>query len=126
MLDEETERVGKAVVDAAIAVHRELGPGLLEAAYEACLAFELAERGFDVARQRECPVRYRGVLVDCAFRLDLVVNDRVIIELKAVERIAAVHKAQLISYLKLTGIRLGFLINFHALLVKDGLERFVN
>jgi len=126
MLDEETERVGKAVVDAAIAVHRELGPGLLEAAYEACLAFELAERGFNVARQRECPVRYRGVLVDCAFRLDLVVKDCVIVELKAVERIAPVHKAQLISYLKLTGIRLGFLINFHERLVKDGLERFVN
>jgi GxxExxY protein len=126
VVDAETERIGKEVVDSAITVHRELGPGLLESAYEACLAFELVSRGFHVVQQQECPIHYRGHLVKCAFKLDLVINDSVIVEVKAVEKIHPVHKAQLISYLKLTDISLGFLINFHERLVKNGLERFVN
>ncbi len=106
-------------------MHRELGPGLLESAYEACLAFELESRGLRVERQRSLPVVYRGVRVDCGYRMDLIVEEQVIVELKAVDRLLPIHEAQMLSYLKLSGLRVGLLINFHSLLLKDGVRRLV-
>src|SRR4051794_10373487 len=96
--------ISEAIIGAAIAVHRELGPGLLESAYEACLEYELLDRGFQVERQKELPVVYRGIRVDCGFRIDLLVNGLVIIELKAVERLDRIHEAQWLSYLELTNL----------------------
>jgi GxxExxY protein len=122
---DELNSISGAVLDAAIAVHRELGPGLLENAYEACLEFELLDRGFRVERQRELPVIYRQFRVDCGFRLDLLVNERVIVELKAVERLDSIHTAQLLTYLKLTGLHLGLLINFNSTRLIDGYKRLV-
>ncbi len=110
-------------IGAAIAVHRELGPGLLESAYEACLAFELAKRGLRVEQQKPLPVHYQGVDLDCGYRIDLLVEKRVIVELKAVERLEPIHNAQLLSYLKLSGLRLGLLINFNVLVLKNGIKR---
>src|SRR6478672_8478837 len=101
---DELNALTEAVIGAAIAVHRELGPGLLESAYEACLEFELRDRGFDVKRQIELPVHYRGVKVDAGFRIDLLVNGSVIVELKAVEKLERIHEAQLHTYLRLTGL----------------------
>src|SRR6185437_259406 len=99
-------------IGAAITVHRALGPGLLESAYEACLAYELAERGVFVERQKELPVVYRGVQIDCAYRLDFLVERQVVIELKAIDHLAPVHEAQVLSYLKLSWCQVGLLINF--------------
>ena len=113
------------IIAAAIGVHRELGPGLLESAYEACLAFELAEWGLTVQRQKALPVRYRGVKVDCGYRIDLLVEGKVIIELKAVERLQPIHEAQLLSYLKLSGCKVGLLINFNVKVLKNGIRRLV-
>ncbi len=122
---EELNRLSEAIIGAAIAVHRELGPGLLESAYEACLAFELIDRGLRVARQKELPVIYRSVQVDCGYRLDRFVEEMVIVELKAVDKVLAIHEAQLMSYLKLSGCHLGLLINFNVRVLKDGLKRIV-
>jgi GxxExxY protein len=122
---EELNRLSEAVIGAAIRVHRELGPGLLESAYEACLEFELRDRGFQVDRQRELPVAYRGVRVDCGFRLDLVVNEAVIVELKAVERLDRIHEAQVHTYLRLTGLHLALLMNFNVVRMVDGVKRIV-
>ena len=113
-------------VDAAMAVHRELGPGLLESAYEACLAYELRQRGFKVLTQVGLPVNYGGVKLDVGYRVDILIENAVILELKAVERLLPVHEAQLISYLKLSGSRVGLLINFHVHRLRDGLKRMVN
>jgi GxxExxY protein len=118
--------VSGQVVDAAIRVHSVLGPGLLESAYEACLAHELRKRGFKVMSQVGLPVVYDGVTIDVGYRIDLLVEDSVIVELKAVEKVAPIHEAQLLSYLKLSGHRLGLLINFHVLHLKDGVKRMVN
>jgi GxxExxY protein len=123
---EELNRISEAIIGAGIAVHRELGPGLLEAAYEACLEFELLDRGFRVERQKELPVVYRTVRVDCGFRLDLVVNELVVVELKAVEKIDKIHEAQVLTYLKLTGLRLGLLMNFNVQKLADGVKRLVH
>ena len=122
----ELNKITEIIIGAAMAVHRELGPGLLESAYEACLAYELPERGLGVERQKALPVRYRGVNVDCGYRIDLLVEGKVIVELKAVERLEAIHKAQLISYLKLSGCKVGLLINFNVKVLKDGIRRLVN
>jgi GxxExxY protein len=122
---DEFNSISGAVLDAAIAVHRELGPGLLENAYEACLEFELLDRGFRVERQKELPVVYRQFRVDCGFRLDLLGNESVIVELKAVERLDPIHTAQLLTYLKLTGLHLGLLINFNSTRLIDGYKRLV-
>jgi GxxExxY protein len=121
----ELNRISEAVIGAAIAVHRELGPGLLESAYEACLEYELLERGFGVERQKELPVQYRGIRVDCGYRIDLRIDGKVILELKAVDKLLPIHEAQLLSYLKLTGCKLGLLINFHVSVLKEGLKRLV-
>ena len=116
----------EAVIGAAIDVHRELGPGLLESAYEACLAFELGRLGLRAERQRMLPVVYKDVKLDCAYRLDIVVNDAVIIEIKAVDQVLPVHHAQLISYLKLAALPIGLLINFHSPVLRTGIRRVVN
>lgn len=118
--------LSEKIIGAAIRTHRELGPGLLESAYEACLAFELVERGLEVERQKALPVVYRGINVDCGYRLDLLVEGKIILELKTVEKIVPIHEAQLLSYLKLSGCKLGFLVNFHSILLKDGIRRMVN
>jgi len=114
------------VIGAAVAVHRQLGPGLLESAYEACLAYELSERGLFVERQKALPIKYRGVELDCGYRLDLLVSEQVIIELKAVDRLDPIHQAQLLSYLKLSGCKVGLLINFNVKVLKNGIRRLVN
>lgn len=114
------------VVDAAMKVHSALGPGLLESAYEACLAHELRERGLSVATQVTLPVVYRGVSLDAGYRLDLLVEDAVVVELKVVNRLTPLHDAQLLSYLKLGGHRVGLLINFHVLRLRDGVRRIAN
>ena len=114
------------IVDAAMKVHSRLGPGLLESAYEACLKFELSRRGLRVESQVPLPVRYEEVIIDVGYRLDLLVDDQVIVELKAVDELHPIHQAQMLSYLKLSGKKLGLLINFHSLHLKDGIKRLVN
>lgn len=117
--------VSGIVVDAAIKVHSALGPGLLESAYEACLAYELTKRGMHVESQKILPVVYDGITLDIGYRLDLLVNDTVIVELKSVKEIADIHKAQLLSYLKLSGKPIGLLLNFNVILMKNGIQRLV-
>lgn len=114
------------IVDAAIQVHRALGPGLLESAYEACLVSELVERGFLVERQKDLPVVYHDKQIDCGYRLDLLVEGQVIVEVKAVDKLAPIHDAQVITYLRLSGMKVGLLVNFNVPLLKDGLRRLVN
>ena len=118
--------IGREVVDAAIVVHRELGPGLLETVYEIVLLDELRKRGLSAERQVPIPIVCRGVRFDEGFRADIIVEDSVIIELKSVERITNAHKKQLLTYLKLTDMKLGYLLNFGAALMKSGITRTVN
>jgi len=118
--------VTESVIGAAIKVHRALGPGLLESAYEACMTHELVKAGFMVRRQVEVPVIYDGVRIECGFRADLVVEGVVVVELKAKERIAPVDLAQLLSYLRLMKVSVGLLINFHEKMLRDGIRRVVN
>lgn len=120
------EEVAAIVVDAALQLHRDLGPGLLESAYEAVLAKILEQRGLQVERQKPVPVQYHGVSLDEGFRLDLLVDDQLIVELKSVENIHPVHPKQLLTYLRLMNLPLGLLINFGAPLLKNGLKRVVN
>ncbi len=122
----EIEEVGKQIVDAAIKVHRTLGPGLLESAYQYCLAFELRKRGLNVEIEVEQPVIYDGLRLDAGFRLDMLVENTVIIENKACEQLLPIHEAQLLTYLKLRGSWLGFLINWNTIRIKDGIKRMVN
>jgi len=121
----EIERVATEIVDAVFKIHDELGPGLLESVYEACLVHALRKRGLTVFRQIPVPIVYDGVPIDEAFRLDLLVNELVIVEVKAVEKDNPLYAAQLRTYLKLTGKRLGLLINFNTKLIKDGIKRVV-
>ena len=118
-------KITEAIISSAIAVHRELGPGLLESAYEACLTFELIERGFLAERQKALPITYREVSLDCGYRIDLLVENQVIVELKTVESLAPIHEAQLLSYLKLSGCAVGLLINFNVRVLKNGIRRIV-
>ncbi len=111
------------IIGAAIEVHKALGPGLLESAYEACLVHELISRGLSITTQAEIPVVYKGQRVDCAFRIDILVEGKVLIELKAVETVLPIHEAQLMTYMRLSGIRVGLLINFNVRTLKDGLIR---
>lgn len=113
------------VIGCAIDVHRVLGPGLLESAYEKCLAHELQMNGLRFESQKPLPVRYKGVKLDCGYRLDLVVEDVLIVELKTVEKLQKIHEAQLLTYLRLSGISVGLLINFNESLLKHGIKRFV-
>jgi GxxExxY protein len=121
MINEVTEQI----IGAAIAVHRELGPGLLESAYQACLTYELTMRRLPFEQQKPLGVVYHGVRIDCGYRIDLVVADAVVVELKSIERFEPVHTAQLLTYLKLSGHRIGLLINFNVPLLKDGVRRFI-
>ena len=114
------------IIEAAMKVHTALGPGLLESAYEACLIYELQQRGLSVQAQVPLPVSYESVKLDVGYRLDLLVEDTVILELKAIEKLLPIHEAQLLSYLKLSGKRIGLLINFNVLHLKDGIKRRVN
>lgn len=118
--------IGTQVIEAAIAVHRELGPGLLELVYEVVLARELSTRGLQVKRQVPVAITYKGVKFDEGFRADLIVEDKVILELKSVERVTAAHKKQVQTYLKLTGCKLGYLLNFGEEVMKSGITRCVN
>jgi GxxExxY protein len=119
-------QITEQIIGAAIAVHRALGPGLLESAYEACLLYELTQQGLRVEAQKPLPVVYREVKLDCGYRLDLLVEGAVIVELKSVDRLAPIHTAQLMSYLKLSGCKVGLLINFNETLLKNGIVRKVN
>ena len=119
------EEIGKLVMDSAMKVHSALGPGLLESAYRACLAHELELRGLDVSQEKPLPVLYEGAEISVGYRIDLLLNQKVIVELKAVEKLLPIHTAQLLSYLKLSGCKLGFLINFNVLHLKDGIKRVV-
>ena len=122
----QAERVGKVVLDAAFKVHTALGPGLLESVYETCTAFEVRESGLQVATQVALPVLYKDIQMDAGLRLDMLVQNCVIVEFKSVETMNPIYDAQLLTYLKLTGIRLGFLINFNVLRLKDGIKRMVS
>jgi GxxExxY protein len=114
------------IVDAGIKVHTVLGPGLLGSAYQACLAYELRKRGVKVETERLLPIKYDGIQIDAGYRLDLLVESSVIVELKAVEKLAPIHEAQLLSYLKLSKLKLGLLINFNVVRLRDGIRRMVN
>ncbi|HEY8241155.1 MAG TPA: GxxExxY protein [Kiritimatiellia bacterium] len=118
--------ITRDVITAAMKVHSELGPGVLESAYETCLAYELTKRGFEMERQKVLPIKYDGIEIDCGYRVDLIVNDNVILELKAVAQVLPVHQAQLLIYLKLSGKPPGLLINFHVVHLRDGITRMVN
>jgi len=125
----EKERVNKItgnVIGAAIQVHRRLGPGLLESAYEACLVFELAKRGLRVERQKAVPLIYDDVKLDCGYRMDLLVEGSVVVEIKSVDAVAPIHEAQVMSYLRLSGCNVALMINFNVLVLKDGIRRFIN
>ena len=127
--DPEAERldaITEKVIGGAIAVHWVLGPGLLESAYEECLCYELSQAGLNFDRQVEMPVAYKGIKLDRGYRMNIVVEDKVVIEVKAVERLVAVHGAQLLSYLKLGNRPVGLLMNFHTSVLKNGLKRIVN
>jgi GxxExxY protein len=121
----DVNRVGRAVMDAAFAVHRGLGPGLLESVYEHCVAQELLRSGLPVERQIGVPVSYQGERLDVGFRLDLLVDRKVIVEIKAIDALASIHTAQVLTYLRFSQVRLGFLINFNADRLKDGFRRLV-
>jgi len=118
--------IATAILDAAFKIHRALGPGLLESVYQATLGFELQRRGLRVIQQVGLPVHYEGMKLDIGFRVDLIVADKVIIEIKSVEALAAVHRKQLLTYLRLMNLRLGLLLNFNVELMKDGIQRVVN
>jgi len=118
--------ISNQVIGAAIEVHRALGPGLLESAYEECLCRELSLRDIGFERQKALPVAYKGVNLDCAYRLDIVVEGMVILELKSVSRVEPIHEAQLLTYLKLAKLKLGMLLNFNVPVMKQGIKRIVN
>jgi GxxExxY protein len=122
----ELNQISGKIIECSIKVHRALGPGMLESAYEACLFYELHKAGLKVEKQVVLPINYDGVIIDAGYRIDLFVENEVIVELKAVDKIHPIHKAQLLSYLKLSNKKLGLLINFNVKLLTDGLERVVN
>jgi len=124
-IPEHSEMVAAAIIDAAIKVHKALGPGLLESVYEACLCFELSQRGIPFRRQVDMPVRYESVLVETGFRVDVIADECIIAELKAKEEIIPIHKAQLLTHMKLANIRLELLLNFNVVRMKDGMSRMV-
>jgi GxxExxY protein len=120
------DQISRRIIGAAIEVHRHLGPGLLESAYQSCLVFELRQQGLRVEEQKPLPVTYKEVKLDCGYRLDLVVEDEIIVEVKAIEKLLPIHEAQLLSYLRLSNKKVGLLMNFHVPVLKDGLKRIVN
>jgi GxxExxY protein len=120
------DKITEAIIGAAIRVHKQLGPGLLESTYEACTAYELTLDGWDVVRQKVLPITYRNLRLDDGYRIDLLVAQRVIVEIKAVDVVLPVHEAQLLTYLRLADLRVGLLINFNVPLLKNGVHRLVN
>jgi len=126
VVPDEIERLATQTVNAALTVHRALGPGLLESAYQECLAIELSLAGLKIEREKVLPLTYRGHSIDNAYRLDLIVNGRLLVELKAIESIQPIHRVQVTTYLKLLKLPLGLLINFNVPLIKDGITRVLN
>jgi GxxExxY protein len=127
MLDKEgLDALTKSIIGAAIDVHRALGPGLLESAYESCLSFDLLARGLSIERQMTMPLTHKGTRLDCGYRVDLMVKNEVIVEVKAIEQLLPIHAAQLLSYLRLSGLRVGLLINFDVTALNRGIRRVVN
>jgi len=122
--DDRLNKITEGIIGAAIEVHRALGPGLLESTYHACLAYELKQRGLEVETEKELPVVYKGVKLDCGYRVDLLVEHTVMVELKAVQELNAVHEAQILSYLKLSRCPVGLLINFNVRQLTEGIKRF--
>lgn len=125
MVDYPDKELTGAVIGAAIEVHKALGPGLLESAYEECLCHELRLRGKAFHRQVSLPVEYKGIKLDCGYRMDLIVDNSIVVELKSVDKIMPVHEAQLLTYLRLSGLRIGLLINFKVPVLKDGIVRMI-
>ena len=123
---QDVEEIGRNIVHSAIKVHKALGPGLLESVYQKCLAYELEKSGLQVKCEFPLPVEYETIKIDAGFRADMIVDDAVIIENKTVDKIAPIHEAQLLTYLKLTNLNLGFLLNWNVPLMKDGIKRIVN
>ena len=123
---DEIEAVATVIVDSLLQVHRELGPGLLEGTCQKCLAFELRSRHVDVKCELELPVRYREIEIETGYRLDMLIADCILVENKSIQRILPIHEAQLLTYLKLSGKRLGFLVNWNVELIRDGIKRMVN
>ena len=124
-IDPLLEAVGEAIVDCGFKVHRALGPGLLESAYETCLAYELTQRGLSVRRQVAQPIVYQDLTLEAGYRIDLLVNDIVVVEVKAIDTLLPIHQAQIMTYLRLSGCRLGFLINFNVKMFRNGIRRIV-
>jgi len=120
------EELSGAIIGAAIEVHQGLGPGLLESAYEECLCYELSARQIAFQRQLELPVTYKGIRLDCGFRIDMMVENKIILELKSVEALQPIHEAQMLTYLKLSNRKLGLLINFNVIVLKDGIKRIIH
>ncbi len=119
-------QLSSKIIGAAIQVHKALGPGLLESAYEECICYELSYQGFSFERQKPLAINYKGVKLDCGYRLDIVVENTIILELKSCEKIEPIHKAQLLTYLKLSGLNLGLILNFNVPVMRDGIVRIVN
>ena len=118
--------ITEKIIGCAIEVHRAIGPGLLESAYEECLCYELRQKGLKFGRQVPLPIVYKGISLDCGYKLDVIVEDSVIVEIKAVDRLIAIHDAQLLSYLRMLDKRVGLLLNFHSAVLKNGIKRIVN
>ena len=118
--------IARIIVNSALNVHKELGPGLLESAYESCLVHELIKEGLSVETQKPLPLFYKGNKIDCGYRLDVLVEEKVVVEIKSIEELSNIHTAQLLTYLKLSNCHLGLLINFNVLLIKHGIKRIVN
>jgi len=123
---EELNKITEGIIGAAIEVHRNLGPGLLESAYQAALAYELNQRGYKVEQQKPLPMLYKEIKLDAGYRLDFLINDKVVLEIKSSDKIMPIHDAQILSYLRLSGCKVGLLINFNVKLLKNGIKRFVN
>lgn len=122
----EIEKIGRIIVNSAIKVHKALGPGLLESAYQKCLAYEMGKKMVEVRCEVPLPLQYEDVRIDVGFRADMIIENAVIVENKTVEKLAPIHEAQLLTYLKITGMPLGFLLNWNVVLMKDGIKRMVN
>lgn len=122
----EIEKVASEIVDSAIKVHKSLGPGLLESAYQQCLIYELRQRGLVVESEVPMPIKYGEVKIEAGYRMDLVINKMIVVENKTVEKLLPIHQAQLLTYLKLSGYNLGFLLNWNVTIMKDGIKRIVN
>jgi GxxExxY protein len=122
----ETDALTEKVIGFCIDIHKQLGPGLLESAYKECLCYELSKAGIPFKREVDLPVKYKSINLDCGYRMDLVVDERVIVELKAIEELNSIHTAQILTYLKLSGLRVGLLINFNVAVLINGLKRVVN